>query len=83
MTNIEIPHRAGSISIEAIILKTQLRWVGYVTCMDDQRLPKHLLFGELCSGRRKHFKDCVKANVAQAEKVKLQTESWCALTYQA
>ena len=57
--------------------------------MDDQWLPKHLLFGELCSGRRnrgrprKRFKDCVKGYVAQAERVKLQTESWRALTYQA
>ena len=96
VTNIEVLDRAGSISIEAMILKTQLRWVGHVIRMDDQRLPKHLLFGELCSGRRnrgrprKRFKDCVKANVAHAgidpkqlESEAANRESWRALTYQA
>ena len=53
MTNIEVLERAGSISIEAMILKTQLRWFGHVIRMDDQRLSNNLLFGELCSGRRK------------------------------
>ena len=96
VTNIEVLDSAWSISIEAMILKTQLRWVGHVIRMDDQRLPKHLLFGELCSGRRnrgrprKRFKDCVKANVAHAgidpkqlESEGANRESWRALTYQA
>ena len=72
VTNIEVFDRAGSISIEAMILKIQLRWVGHLIRMVDQRLQKykHLLFGKLCTGRRnlgrsrKRFKDCVNANVA-------------------
>ena len=96
VTNIEVLDRAGSISIEAMILRKQLRWVGHVIRMDDQRLPKQLLFGELCSGRRnrgrprKRYKDCVKANITHAgidpKKLECETtdrENWRAMTYTA
>ena len=41
--------------------------------MEDNRLPKQLMFGELASGKRKQgrplkrFKDCVKADISHAE----------------
>ena len=64
---------AESTSIEAMIVKNRLRWVGHVICMEDNRLPKQLMFGELASGKQKQgrplkrFEDCVKASISQAE----------------
>ena len=69
VTNIEVLERANTVSIEAMLLKAQLRWVGHVIRMSDNRLPKQLLFGELLQGKRKvgrprkRFKDSVKQNI--------------------
>ncbi|KAI8519286.1 hypothetical protein Bbelb_025430 [Branchiostoma belcheri] len=73
VSNLEILDRAETISIEALILKAQLRWTGHVIRMDDTRIPKQLLYGELCQGKRKRgrpqkrFKDCIKENIKYAD----------------
>ncbi|XP_062841273.1 uncharacterized protein LOC134300780 [Trichomycterus rosablanca] len=70
IANLEVLDRAETTSIEAMILKAQLRWTGHVIRMDSNRIPKQLLFGELCKGKRKRgrplkrFKDCIKASIA-------------------
>ncbi|KAL8570334.1 hypothetical protein ACOMHN_035752 [Nucella lapillus] len=79
-----------------MILKTQLRWTGHVIRMDSDRIPKQLLYGELCRGKRKQsrplkrFKDCIKANVAhtgiaprQLEECAQDRTGWRALTREA
>ena len=68
-TNTEVFKRTNCISIEAMLLKSCLRWTGHVIRMEDQRIPKQLLFGELEQGHRrqgrpcKRFKDTVKADL--------------------
>ena len=54
---------------EAMLLKSCLPCTGYVIRMEDHRIPKQLLFGELDRGHRrqgrpcKHFKDTMKAGL--------------------
>ena len=49
VTNIEVLEMTKVISIEAMLLKTQLRWAGYVSRIEDYRLPKIVLYGYACT----------------------------------
>ena len=51
--NTEVLKRAQTTSIEAYLIKAQLRWTGHVLRMKDGRLSKDLLYGEL-KGRGAH-----------------------------
>ena len=96
VSNLQVLDMAESTSIEAMILRSQLRWVGHVIRMEDNRLPKQLMFGELTSGKRnqgrrlKRLKDCVKANISHAQITPKELEprahdrtGWRALTRHA
>ena len=69
ISNTEVLRRAELPGIEALVMKSQLRWVGHVVRMDDTRLPKVVFFSELASGTRnigrplKRFMDCLKASL--------------------
>ena len=69
ITNIIVLERADITSIEAMLLKIQLRWAGHVAKMEDHRLPKIILYGELSSGLRnrgapkKRYKDILKKSL--------------------
>ena len=52
VTNVAILERTGLSSIEAVLLRTHLRWAGHVHRMDDTCLPKMVLYSELASGQR-------------------------------
>ena len=39
-------------SIESIIMQERLCWSGNIVRMEDTRIPKQLLFGELTIGKR-------------------------------
>ena len=50
--NLKVLDQAKSTSIEATIIKAQLRWVGHVIRMGECRMPRRLMYGELQTGKR-------------------------------
>ena len=52
VTNIDVLAKAGMPSMFAILTQRRLRWLGHVSRMEDGRIPKDLLFGELATGTR-------------------------------
>ena len=72
-TNISVLEEANSTSIEAILIKNQLRWAGHVVRMTDERLPKQIFYSELSNGTRsvggqkKRYKDSLKENLKLCE----------------
>ena len=79
VSNVEVRRRAGLESVEATLAASQLRWTGHVVRMDENRIPKMLLYGELSSGRRKaggqklRYKDVVKRHLKAMD---IHTASW-------
>ena len=67
VTHSEIRSRAGTPTIESMLLHRQLRWLGHVIRMPHSRLPHCVLYGQLKLGRRsvggqkKRFKDHIKS----------------------
>ena len=54
--------------ISDVLTNHRLRWLGHVTRMDDKRLPKQMLFGELaskrpCHGAKKRWRDAVSCDM--------------------
>ena len=95
-TNQEVLDRADSTSIEARVLRAQLRWSGHVIRMEESRIPRQLLYAELTSGSRKQgrpkkrYKDNLKANLKwaglqprQLETAACDRTGWRALTRKA
>ena len=52
VANTDVLERAGPPSIFTPLSQRRLRWLGHVRRMDDGRIPKDLLYGELASGAR-------------------------------
>ena len=56
-------------SIEAMVVKQQLRWAGHVSRMEHYRLTKRIFYGQLASGHRnrgapkKRYKDTLKSSL--------------------
>ena len=79
ITNIEVLKRAGLPLMEDMLIQMNLSWLGHVERMDHQRLPRQLLYSQLCEGKcnqgrpRLRFKDTVKRNL---EKLDIDRSSW-------
>ena len=52
VTNASVLSQAGMPSMFAILTQRRLRWLGHVCRMEDGRIPKDILYGELASGTR-------------------------------
>lgn len=67
--NTEILQRAGLPSMTDILIEKGLRWLGHVHRMGKERLPRQLLYSQLCDGKRSlgrprlRFKDVAKRNM--------------------
>ena len=65
----EVLERANAESVFTLLKRAQLRWAGHVHRMEDTRIPKRLLYGELVDGSRKRgrpklrYKDTLKASL--------------------
>ena len=65
--------RTGTPSMYSILSKRRLRWLGQVHRMDDGRIPKEFLYGQLKTGVRKvrclvlRFKDASKRDLKACE----------------
>ena len=69
--HVEIRRRTGTTSLEMILFRGQLRWLGHVTRMLGNRLPRRLLYSELSCGRpsvggqKKRFKDHINSSLSK------------------
>ena len=52
VTNADVLSRAGLPSMYTLLRQRRLRWLGHVRRMDDGRIPKYILYGELALGSR-------------------------------
>jgi len=77
--NEEILKRANLPSMADILIVKNLRWLGHVHRMDENRLPRQLLYSQLCSGKRNQgrprlrYKDVAKRNMKWRE---IDTKAW-------
>ena len=61
--------RAECTSMSTLLKQRRMRWLGHVVLMDDGRIPKDLLYGELVQGKRPtgrpqlRFKDVCKRDL--------------------
>ena len=73
ITNSEMLSRTGTPSMHSILSQRRLRWLGHVHRMDDGRIPKEFLYGQLKTGVRKvgrlvlRFKDASKRDLKACE----------------
>ena len=79
VSNGEVLQKASMESVEAMLVKSQLRWAGHVVRMPDYRQPKAVFYGELTSEKRKRggqklrYKDVLKRHLKEAD---MDVDTW-------
>ena len=79
IANSAVLERAGILSVYTLLRQRRLRWIGHVHRMDEGRIPKQLLYGELAQGKRPvgrpklSFKDVAKRDM---QAIGLPIDSW-------
>ena len=79
VTNKVVLEKAGIPSLYTLLKQRRMRWLGHVTRMKDDRIPKDLLYGKLATGKRPtgrpqlRFKDICKRDF---QELGINTDSW-------
>ncbi|XP_077864723.1 uncharacterized protein LOC144350408 [Saccoglossus kowalevskii] len=79
VTNVGVLSRAGLPIMFTLLRQLRLCWLGHVRLMEDARIAKDLLYGELISRKRNttrpqlHFKDVCKKDLRILD---IDTEHW-------
>ena len=79
VTNSEVLQRANIPSLFALLGQKRLKWLGHVRRMEDGRIPKDLLYGELREGSRPvgrphlRFRDVCKRDMKAAD---IDSDDW-------
>ena len=77
--NKDVLERAGMPSMFALLTQRRLRWLGHVRRMEDGRIPKDLLYGELTTGTRPigrpilRYKDVCRRDTTTSD---INTATW-------
>ena len=70
ISNVELFNKCQIGGIETFLIKSQLRWAGHVLRMDDERIPKVLMYSQLDQGHGNvgrpwlRYKDKLKSNLS-------------------
>ena len=79
VTNTDVLSRAGLPTMYTLLRQRRLRWLGHVRRMEDGRIPKDVLYGELASGQRSigrpqlRYKDACKRDM---KALNINTNTW-------
>ena len=73
VTNEEVLRRTSLTTMPTILKRRRLRWLGHVSRMEDGRIPKDILYGELAIGERTvgrqllRFRDVAKRDLISSK----------------
>ena len=77
VTNEEVLRRTSLTTLPTILKRRRLRWLGHVSRMEDGRIPKDLLYGELASGTRTVGRPLLRfRDVAKRDLTSLKITDW-------
>ena len=81
VSNEEVLQRASLPTVSALIKQRRLRWLGHVRRMNNGRIPKVLLYGEIAEAKRPvgrpklRFKDVCKRDLKALDSLEAKAEN--------